>query len=306
LDRTPYGGFYTQEQIREVVAYAARRFVTVVPEIDMPGHSLAALASYPDLGCKGGPYKVRTRWGIEKDVYCVGNEKIFTFLEDVLSEVLDLFPSRVIHIGGDEVPKDRWQQCAKCQALIEKEGLKNEDQLQGYFVKRIEQFLNSRGRQLIGWDEILVGGLPDNAMVMSWRGTEGGVEAASAGHNVVMCPTSHCYFDYRQSFNKEEEPPAMGDDALLLEQVYAFDPIPKKLSPPAAEHILGAQGNVWTEYMPTYQHVEYMAYPRATALAEVLWTSSDPRNYQDFLQRLDVFLEHLRELGVNYRDPFSK
>jgi hexosaminidase len=306
LDGKPYGGFYTQEQIKDVVSYAADRFVTVVPEIDMPGHSLAALAGYPELGCSGGPYSVPSRWGVKKDVYCAGNEGVYIFLEDVLAEVLGLFPSQVIHIGGDEVPKDRWKQCSKCQALIKRQGLKDEDELQSYFVQRIGRFLKSRGRQLIGWDEILEGGLPPKAMVMSWRGLEGGVKAASAGHKVVMCPVSHCYFDYRQSWNKEDEPPAIGEEALLLEKVYAFSPIPEALLPQAAEHVLGAQGNVWTEYIPTSRQVEYMAYPRGTALAEVMWSSSNSHDFQNFMQRLKIFLGHLRVLGINYRDPFSQ
>jgi hexosaminidase len=305
-DGKPYAGFYTQEQIKEIVAYAACRFVTVVPEIDMPGHSLAALASYPEFGCFGGPYSVGIRWGINKDVYCAGNERVYTFLGNILTEVLELFPSHVVHIGGDEVPKDRWKQCPQCQALIKKQNLKDEDELQSYFIKRIEKFLNKKGRQLIGWDEILEGGLPPKAMVMSWRGLEGGVKAASTGHKGVMCPFSHCYFDYRQSLNKEDEPPAMGEEALLLEKVYAFSPIPEVLSPQEAKYILGAQGNIWTEHIPTSQHVEYMAFPRGTALAERVWSSSNTQDFLNFLQRLKVFLGHLRELGVNYRDPFSK
>lgn len=305
-DGKPYGGFYSQEHIKDVVSYAASRFVTVVPEIDMPGHSLAALAGYPELGCLGGPYTVSTRWGVKKDVYCAGNEGVYAFMEDVLAEVLDLFPSQVIHIGGDEVPKDRWRHCAKCQELIKKQGLKDEDELQSYFVQRIGRFLKGRGRQLIGWDEILEGGLPPEAMVMSWRGIEGGVKAASAGHKVVMCPVSHCYFDYRQSWKKEDEPPAIGQEALLLEEVYAFNPLPEALSPQAAEYVLGAQGNVWTEYIPTSRQVEYMAYPRGTALAEVMWSPSNSLDFQNFRQRLKIFLGRLRELGVKYRDPFSK
>jgi hexosaminidase len=306
LDGKPYGGFYSQEQIKDVVSYAARRFVAVVPEIDMPGHSMAALAGYPELGCSGGPYAVPSRWGVKKDVYCAGNERVYAFLEDVLAEVLDLFPSQVIHIGGDEVPRDRWKQCSKCQDLIKRKGLKDEDELQSYFVQRMEKFLKSRGRRLIGWDEILEGGLPPRAMVMSWRGIEGGVKAASAGHKVVMCPVSHCYFDYRQSWDKKAEPPAIGEEALLLEKVYAFNPIPEALPSQAAQHVLGAQGNVWTEYIPASRQVEYMAYPRGTALAEVMWSPSNSHDFQNFMQRLWIFLGHLRELGVNYRDPFSE
>ena len=304
LDGKPYGGFYSQEEVKEIVSYAADRFVTVVPEIDMPGHSTAALAGYPELGCEGGPYKVSTSWGVKKDVYCAGNQKVYSFLEDVLTEVLELFPSKIIHIGGDEVPKDRWKGCSKCQATIKKEGLKDEDELQSYFVKRIGKFLSSKGRHLIGWDEIIEGGLPPNAMVMSWRGIKGGVEAVNAGHDVVMSPVGHCYFDYRQSQNKEDEPPAIGDRVLLLEDVYAFDPIPEGLGPEASGHVLGGQGNLWTEYIPTSEHVEYMAYPRGTALAEVVWSPSDSLDFPNFMHRLDSLLERLKELGVNYRDPF--
>ncbi len=266
---------------------------------------MAVLASYPELGCTGGPYKVSTWWGIEKDVCCAGNEKVYTFLENVFSEVLDLFPSPVIHIGGDECPKDRWQQCPKCQAMIDKQGLKDEHELQSYFVKRIEKFLNAQGRQLIGWDEILEGGLAPKALVMSWRGDEGGIKAALAGHDVVMCPTSHCYLDYYQSTNKETEPPAIGG-FIPLEKVYAFEPVPKELSPEQSACIIGSQGNIWTEYIQTPQQVEYMAYPRATALAEVMWSSPNSRDFRDFKPRLHLFLKRLSKLEVNYHDPFPK
>ena len=301
LDGTPYGGFYTQAQVKELVAYADTRFVTVVPEIEMPGHAAAALASYPELGCTGGPYVVRTRWGIEPDVFCAGNEEVYAFLEDVLSEVLELFPSQVIHIGGDECPKDRWEKCPRCQAAIEAQGLEDEHALQSYFIRRIETFLNDRGRQLIGWDEILEGGLAPNAMVMSWRGSRGGIEAALAGHDVVMSPNTHCYFDYYQSEDIANEPPAIGR-FLPLETVYAFEPVPADLSAELATHILGAQGNVWTEYMPTSEQVEYMVFPRACALAEVVWSSPQGRDFADFLVRLDVLLRRLRALGVHYRE----
>ncbi|MDR3629065.1 MAG: beta-N-acetylhexosaminidase [Desulfocapsaceae bacterium] len=305
-DGMPYGGFFSQEQVADIVSHAAGRFVTVVPEIDMPGHSMAALASYPDLGCSKGPYAVLSRWGVNSDIYCAGKEKVYRFLEDVLTEVLSLFPSPVIHIGGDEVPKDRWKQCPRCQALIREKGLDGEDGLQGYFVRRIDKFLKSRGRRLIGWDEILDGGLPAEAIVMSWRGTEGGVKAALSGHEAVMCPMSHCYFDHRQSLRKEDEPPAIGDDVLLLEDVYGFCPVPEALPPQAACRVLGAQGNVWTEYMATSRQVEYMTFPRGTALAEGVWSPSGSKDFPDFMQRLNGFLEHLRELGVHFRDPFSK
>ncbi len=260
-DGQAYEGFYTQAEVREVVAYAAERFVTVVPEIEMPGHSLAALASYPHLGCTGGPYKVRTQWGIEDDVYCAGNDAVFEFLEGVLDEVLELFPSTYIHIGGDECPKTRWRECPKCQERIKVESLTDEDELQSYFIRRVEKYLSAKGRRLIGWDEILEGGLAPGATVMSWRGTEGGIQAAQAGHDVVMTPFTHCYFDYYQSEDLEHEPPGIGG-FLPLENVYAYEPVPEELDQQQAKFVIGAQGNVWTEYIPTPAQVEYMAYPR--------------------------------------------
>lgn len=300
LDGKPYGGCYTQQEIKEVVAYAQKRFITVVPEIEMPGHAAAALASYPELGCRGEGYQVWTSWGIAKDLFCAGNDAVFMFLENVLSEVLALFPGEYIHIGGDECPKDRWRACPKCQARIKSEGLAGEHELQSYFIRRIEHWLNNQGRRLIGWDEILEGGLAPNATVMSWRGNEGGIKAANAGHDVVMTPTTHCYFDYYQSQNQEDEPPAIGN-YIPLEQVYGLNPIPPAISPDKAHHVLGAQGNIWTEYMPTQQQVEYMTYPRATALAEVVWSDEAGRNYDEFLLRLAPHLKRLDNLDVNYR-----
>jgi hexosaminidase len=306
LDGKPHGGYYTQEQIKEIVAYAASRFITIIPEIEMPGHSLAALASYPELGCTGGPYEVQSTWGIKKDVYCAGNENVYSFLEDVLSEILDLFPSPVIHIGGDEAPKDRWQNCPKCQGVRKKQGLKDEDELQSYFIKRIANFLSAKGRQLIGWDEILEGGLAPNAMVMSWRGIDGGIQAASAGHDVVMSPTSHCYFDYYQSKNTREPAGPYWEGAYLpLETVYAYEPIPHALSADQHKHILGAQGNIWTEFIASEDHLDYMVYPRGTALSEVVWSFPKKRNFEGFLMRLESFLPILDEFGVKYRNPFN-
>ncbi|HDS08341.1 MAG TPA: beta-N-acetylglucosaminidase [Bacteroides sp.] len=302
LDGKPYGGYYTRDQIREVVAYAQERFITVVPEIEMPGHAVAALASYPELGCTGGPYEVRQFWGIADDVFCAGNEKVYGFLEDVLTEVMELFPSEIIHIGGDECPKVRWEECEKCQAMIRREGLADEHELQSYFVTRMEKFLNSHGRKIIGWDEILEGGLAPNATVMSWRGMEGGMEAAAMGHDVVMSPTSHCYLDYYQSQNLEEEPPAIGG-FLPMEKVYSLEPVPEGLAGDKVHHILGAQGNLWTEYIPTASQAEYMAFPRACAIAEVVWTQAELKDYEDFLDRLPSLLQHLKALGVNYRPP---
>ncbi len=303
LDGTPYGGFYTQEQAREVVEYAARRFVNVVPEIEMPGHSMAALASYPELGCTGGPYEVRTFWGIEEHVYCAGNEKTFEFLEDVLGEIMGLFPSPYIHIGGDECPKAMWQKCEKCQRRIAKEKLKDEDELQSYFIRGIAAFLRANGRRMIGWDEILEGGLAPGATVMSWRGMEGGIEAASQGHDAIMCPLNYTYLDYYQSEDRESEPPAIGG-LTPLETVYEFDPAPPGLSGDVSKHILGAQGQLWTEFIADERHLDYMAFPRASALAEVLWTKRELCNFDDFKNRLKQFLRRLERWDVNYRNPF--
>jgi len=278
-----YGGFYTQEDIREVVAYAHKRFVTVVPEIELPGHARAALAAYPEFSCTGGPFTVATEWGVFKDVYCPGKEETFEFLTNILSEVIKLFPGPYIHIGGDECPRERWRQCGHCQARMAREGLVNEDELQSYFIKRIGRFLSANKKKLVGWDEILAGGLPAEATVMSWRGIDNGIAAAKANHNVVMTPTTHCYFDYYQA--KGNEPEAIGG-FLPLEVVYSFEPTPESLAREAATHILGAQGNVWTEFMPSFKHVEYMALPRMCALAEVLWLPSKLRDLTDFKKRL--------------------
>ena len=299
-DSRPHGGFYTQEEIREVVDYAAKHFITVVPEIEMPGHSQAALASYPELSCSGGPFKVGTEWGVIYDVYCAGNEKTFEFLQDVLTEVIDLFPGVFVHIGGDEVPKLRWQNCVRCQARIKAEGLANENELQSYFIRRIEKFLNAKGKRLVGWDEILEGGLAPNATVMSWRGIVGGIAAAKSGHDVVMTPTSHCYFDYYQG--QFDEPKAIGG-YLPLELVYSYEPVPSELSPQEAKHILGSQANVWTEYMNDFPQVEYMLLPRMLALSEVVWSKKERRNFQDFSRRIIPHYERLAAKEVNFRLP---
>ncbi|MBO9155103.1 family 20 glycosylhydrolase [Chitinophaga sp. GCM10012297] len=297
-DGKAYGGFYTQEQIKDVVAYATARHVTVIPEIEMPGHSLAALTAYPHLGCTGGPYEVGTRWGVYDDVYCAGNDTVFTFLQDVLDEVMILFPGKYIHIGGDESPKTRWEKCPKCQARIKAEGLKDEHALQSWFIRRIEKYLNDKGRQIIGWDEILEGGLAPNATVMSWRGTEGGIAAAKQHHDVIMTPGDYVYLDKYQSLGKTE-PIAIGG-FLPVSKVYVYEPVPETLSPEEARYIKGAQGNVWTEYIKNSEHVEYMVYPRAIALAEVLWSPKDKRNYDNFLERLKTDLPRLERKGVNY------
>lgn len=298
FDTLRYGGFYTQEQIREVVAYAEARHINVVPEIEMPGHALAALAAYPPLGCTGGPYEVERGWGVFEDVFCAGNDSVFTFLEDVLSEVMALFPGEYIHIGGDECPKTRWKECPKCQARMQAEGLKDEHELQSYFIQRIEKFVNNRGRKIIGWDEILEGGLAPNAAVMSWRGTEGGIAAAKAGHYAVMSPGSHCYFDHYQG-DPANEPLAFGGHTTL-QKVYAYEPLPAELKPEEHKYILGAQGNVWTEYILTPEHVEYMAVPRMLALAEVLWTPKEKRDEADFIRRLEAEFPRLERMDVNY------
>ena len=299
-DGVPYGGYYTQDQIREVVRYAAERYVTVVPEIEMPGHSLAALAAYPQLACTEGPFQVDTQWGISEDIYCP-KERTFRFLEGVLTEVMQLFPSRYIHVGGDEVPKFRWQESPAAQAVMRQNGLANEEDLQSYFMKRIEQFLSSHGRRLIGWDEILQGGLPPEATVMSWRGTEGGIAAARAGHDVIMTPGDYLYFDHYQG-DSAGEPLAIGG-YLPLERVYEYEPVPDSLTPEQATHILGAQGNMWTEYVSTAEHLEYMVYPRALALAEVTWSPRAARSWTNFEARLPAALAALERAGVNFRIP---
>ena len=295
-----YGGFFTQEDVREIVAYAKARYVTVVPEIEMPGHAGAALSVYPEFSCTGGPFDINVDGGIFHGIYCPGNEAALAFLQNVLSEVLELFPSRRICICGDEVPKDNWRKCGKCQARMRAENLKNEDELQSYFVRRIEKYLNAHGRILVGADEILEGGLAPNATVFSWRGMGGGITAANAGHDVIMIPTSHCYFDYYQA--KPGEPKAIGG-FLPLETVYSFEPIPPSLAADRVPHILGTGGCLWSEYFPNYAHVQYMTYPRACAMAEVTWTDPKLKKWEDFRNRLDTHLQRLRAQGVNYRRP---
>ncbi len=297
FDGKRYGGFYTQEQIKDIVKYASERQIDVIPEIEMPGHSQAALSAYPELGCKGKPIDVATKWGVFEDIYCP-KESTFKFLEDVLDEVMALFPSKYIHIGGDEAPKTRWKNCAHCQALIKKEGLKDEHGLQSYFITRMEKYINSKGKQIIGWDEILEGGLAPNATVMSWRGTAGAVTAAKQQHDVILTPGSHCYFDHYQS-TKEDEPLAIGG-FLPLEKVYSFNPIPKELTKEEAKYVLGAQGNVWTEYMNNSKQVEYMAFPRMIALSEVVWSKNQNKNYENFKTRLEFYQQRLDARDVNY------
>ncbi len=293
-------GHYTQEQIREVVSYAAARHVTVVPEIEMPGHAVAAITAYPELACTPGPFAVMTIWGVSDDILCP-SERTFGFLEDVLTEVLALFPSTMIHIGGDEAPKVRWKASPLAQEIIRREGLKDEHGLQSWFVRRIDRWLSDRGRRLVGWDEILEGGLAPGATVMSWRGTSGGIEAARLGRDVIMTPGSHLYLDFYQG-DPRFEPLAIGG-LTTLDRVYSFEPIPDVLSAEEAKHILGAQGNVWTEYLHTPGAVEYMAYPRALALAEVTWSPRAARSWPSFEARLPNALRTLDRLRVNYRLP---
>lgn len=278
-----YGGYYTQDQIKEVVQYATERFITVIPEIELPGHSMAALTAYPELGCTGGPYQVQETWGVFNDVYCAGKENTFKFLENVLDEVIALFPSKYIHIGGDECPKASWKKCEDCQHRIKENKLKDEHELQSYFIQRIEKYLNKKGRNIIGWDEILEGGLAPNATVMSWRGEKGGIDAAKQKHPVIMTPGSNCYFDHSQS--KNEDSITIGG-FTSLEKVYSYEPIPKELSVEEGKYVLGAQGNVWTEYMKNESKVEYQIFPRMSALAEVLWSSKENKNWDNFQNRM--------------------
>ena len=281
-DSVPYGGFYTQDEIRDIVQYAAKRFITVIPEIEMPGHASAALASYPYLGCKGEGYVVPSTWGVKADVYCAGNDSTFRFIEGVLSEVVELFPSEYIHIGGDECPKINWQQCPACQQRIKTEKLKNENELQSYFMQRAEKFLAGKGRKIVGWDEILEGGISETATVMSWRGSAGGIEAAKKGNHVIMAPNSHCYLDYYQTDKTETEPKSIGGH-LPIEKVYSLDPY-EGLNADEQQYILGVQGNLWTEFISEFDHAKYMLLPRLAALAEVGW-SYDNKDFDSFKKR---------------------
>lgn len=302
FDGRKYCGFYTQREIKDIVEYAQKRFITIIPEIEMPGHSLAALSAYPELGCTGGPYEAATKWGVFDDVYCAGNDKTFHFLDDVLAEVVELFPGKYIHIGGDECPKTRWNACEKCKKRMKDEGLKDAHELQSYFIRRVEKMLAVRKRKLIGWDEILEGGLAPTATVMSWRGTDGGIAAARAGHDAIMTPGSHCYFDHYQS-DPALEPTAIGG-LTTLEKVYSYEPVPDGLTPDQAKRILGAQGNVWTEYMSKPEQVEYMAFPRACALAEAVWTNKDRRKWTDFAHRIQQHMNRLDAAGVKFSKSF--
>ncbi len=300
-DNIRYGGYYTQEEIKEVIKYATERYITVIPEIEMPGHGVAALASYPYLGCTKGPYKTFETWGVTDDVFCAGNDSTFTFLQNVLDEVIALFPSKYIHIGGDECPKERWKKCAMCQKRMVDNNLKDEHELQSYFINRIEKFVNNKGRNIIGWDEILEGGLAPNATVMSWRGEEGGIEAAKQNHNVIMTPGGWCYLDHTQT--KNEDSVTIGG-YTPLEKVYSYEPIPASFSEEQAKHILGAQGNMWTEYMAYPSKIEYMLFPRMMALSEVLWTPKEKRNWNDFERRLPYLFDKLKKQKINFSKAY--
>ena len=297
-DSVEYGGYYTQDQAREIVEYARQRYITVIPEIDMPGHMKAALAAYPELGCTGGPYEVGHRWGIYLDVFCLGNEKVFDFCEDVLAELTDIFPAEYIHIGGDETPTERWQVCPKCQALAKAQGLTAKT-LQGYFTNRIEKFINSRGRRIIGWDEILEGKINQSATIMSWRGTENGEVAAEKGHDVIMSPTTYCYFDYCQADSMRQYEPSPRDGFINVEKVYGFEPCPAAMSETAKKHMLGVQANVWTEYLACPGAVEYYSLPRMSALSEVQWSTAK-KDFGGFKIRLKRFTSFLRLGNYTY------
>ena len=304
-DSIQYGGFYTQEECREIVKYAADRYITVIPEIDMPGHMVAAVTAYPELGCTGGPYEVRTIWGVSEELLCAGNEKVYDFVDKVLDEVMDVFPSKDIHIGGDECPKTEWEKCPKCQSKIKALGLKKDDRftaeqkLQAYFTKHVDEYLTKHGRNAIGWDEILEGGVSENATVMSWRGESGGIEAARLKHRVIMTPNTYCYFDYYQSKDCDNEPFAIGG-FLPIKHVYDYEPLPANLTPEEQSYIWGVQCNVWTEYIPTFSHVQYMMLPRGAALSEVQWSLPEAKDYEKFKnERLPRLIKIYELYGYN-------
>lgn len=305
-DSIQYGGFYTQEECRDIVKYAADRYITVIPEIDMPGHMVAAVTAYPELGCTGGPYAVRTIWGVSEELLCAGNEKVYDFVDKVLDEVMEVFPSKDIHIGGDECPKTEWEKCPKCQSKIKALGLKKDDRftaeqkLQAYFTKHVDEYLTKHGRNAIGWDEILEGGVSENATVMSWRGESGGIEAARLKHRVIMTPNTYCYFDYYQSKDRDNEPFAIGG-FLPIKHVYDYEPLPANLTPEEQSYIWGVQCNVWTEYIPTFSQVQYMMLPRGAALSEVQWSLPEAKDYEKFKNERLLRLIKIYELyGYNY------
>jgi hexosaminidase len=305
-DGSKYGGFYTQDDIREVVKYASDRFIEVIPEIEMPGHAVAALAAYPQFSCSGGPFKVETTWGVFHDVYCAGNDSVFTFLQNVLDEIIPLFPSKYIHIGGDECPKTRWQRCIKCQKRMQDEGLADEHALQAYFIRRIEKYLQPKGKNIIGWEEVLEGGVNASATIMSWRSKNTEIKAVKEGHQVIMSPRKFTYLNYPQG-ETTEELVALGKSKLLpLQKVYEFEPVPSELTNQEARLILGGQGCVWTEYIETPEKLEYLVFPRALALCEVLWSSSANRNTTFFNQKVLTHLDRLKNYGINFRPMQTK
>lgn len=305
FDGVPVSGYFTQDEIREVVKYAADRYITVIPEIDVPGHMMAALHCYPQLGCTGGPYEVSKIWGVMPDILCAGNEEAFDFLEGVFNEICSMFPSEYIHIGGDEAPRVRWEACPKCQARIRAEGLEDdvessaEAKLQSYFMTRVEDFLRSKGRSVIGWDEILEGGVSQSATIMSWRGVDGGLEAARRGHDVIMTPCQYMYFDYYQTDDFENEPMAM-TGYVPLEKVYGFEPMLPEMTPEECSHILGVQANLWAEYISTPEHAFYMALPRMAALSEVQWLQPEQKDWDSFEERLQTFVKFYDRDGYSY------
>ena len=297
FDKTRYGGFYTKDEIKEVVGYAEKRGINVIPEIEMPGHSQAAISAYPEFGCTGDNVGVAPLWGVFKDIYCSKNET-FDFLEEIIDEVVELFPGKYIHIGGDEAPKTNWKACGNCQNVIDREKLKDEHELQSYFITRMEKYINAKGKQIIGWDEILEGGLAPNATVMSWRGVSGGIEAAKMNHEVIMTPNATCYFDHYQAKNTDNEPLAIGG-YTPIEEIFNYEPIPDELDQSLHKYIIGAQGNVWTEYMKTSEHVEYMVFPRIFALSEVVWSKNKP-SFEVFEEKVVDFYPILEEMDINY------
>ncbi|MGI4734832.1 MAG: beta-N-acetylhexosaminidase, partial [Janthinobacterium lividum] len=302
-DGQPYGGFYTQDQIRDVVAYAQKRYVTIVPEIEMPGHSVSILAAYPELACKPGKYETWTMWGVNEDIVCP-SEETFRFFEDVLTEVSTLFPGKYIHIGGDEAPKTRWKESAAVQAIMKKEGYTDVEKVQGWFNRRIETFLTGKGKKLIGWDEILEGGISPSATIMSWRGEKGGIEAAKRGNDVVMTPTTNLYLDYGQNPHPHSpDEPLMIGGYLPLAKVYSYNPLPSELTPEQQKHILGTGANMWTEYITTPEKAEYMLFPRFLAAAEVAWTPAAKKNYAEFLPRMGQQFARLDAKHIHYRVP---
>lgn len=306
-DSVPHGGFYTQDELRDIVKYAADRHIDIIPEIDLPGHMLAALKAYPELGCTGGPYEIWQIWGVSDDVLCAGNDSTLAFVDDVLNEVMDIFPYEYVHIGGDECPKVRWKDCPKCQAKIKELGLKSdshstaEQKLQTYVMNHASKTLADHNRKAIGWDEVLEGGTPQGTVIMSWRGLQGAIAAAESGHDAIMTPAHYCYFDYMQAPDSiSDEQPLPYRTYLPIDTVYAFNPVPDTLTPEQAKHILGVQANVWTEYMPTYSYVQYKVLPRLAAMSEVQWTDPSKKDFSDFKNRLNQFKNQYDAEGYNY------